>query len=103
MIPIFGYIFGQEEVALCELVVKDDLFQLVEVFAPGFWSILLDTQQTCEHILSIQTPVVICLKIIFKCTTWRAGYFIYLFIFAFCTAVFLNNPKLSSSKLTEFF
>jgi hypothetical protein len=36
IIPIFVYIFGQESVALCELIVKDDLFQLVEVFVPGF-------------------------------------------------------------------
>ena len=28
------YIPSRERVALCELIVKDDLFQLVEVFAP---------------------------------------------------------------------
>lgn len=81
MIPICGFIFDQERVALCELVVKDDLFQLVEVFVPGFWSILLDTQQICEHILSLQIPVVVCLKFIFNGNTWRARYYIYLFIY----------------------
>jgi hypothetical protein len=36
MLPIFGYIFGQEGLALCELVVKDDLFQLVELSSLDF-------------------------------------------------------------------
>jgi len=69
MIPILGYIFRQERVTLCELVVKDVLFQLVEVFAPGFWSIILDTQQICEHILPTHPHVVQCPKFIFNGTT----------------------------------
>ena len=99
MTPIFGYIFGQEGVALCQR----RSVSISGSFVPGFWTIILDTQQICEHILSIQTLVVICLKFIFNGTTWRAGYCIYLFIYACCTTVFLNNPKLSSSNITEFF
>jgi hypothetical protein len=52
----------------------------VEVFVPGFWSILLDTQQICEHISSIHPPVVLCLKFILNGTTWRDGYCVYLFL-----------------------
>jgi hypothetical protein len=36
MKPAFGYICGQERVALCEPVAKDDLFHLVEVSSLNF-------------------------------------------------------------------
>jgi len=104
MIPICRYIFGQEIVSICELVVKDDLFQLVEVFALDFGAYSwIHSRYMCTYCPHTHLSCTV-LKLYLMARHGEPDIVcIYLFIYAFCTAVFLNNHKLSSSNITEFF
>ena len=100
MVPIFGYIFGQERVSICELVVKDDLFLLVEVFVLDFGAY----SWIHSKYMSTYSPHTHLSCTVLKLYSMaRHGEPDIVFIYAFCAAVFLNKHKLSSSNITEFF